>query len=208
MPKGLTGNTVLHYHVLLRKALEEAKLRGLIRNNPTDRIPRPKKEPSVSDCYSPEECRKLLNALHDDPLGTAHYVGRSCMDCGAARFWGCDGVLLIMSEPAITISHSVTVGRSQWPAAAASRQDKVKRKSSFRTSAAYATGCSYCSENAAIQRYGTQPPPHEDYICVNGNGAVDYTRTILSEQFQNDSRKEQLAAGFDFMICGTAVPIC
>ena len=41
--KGLTGNTVLHYHVLLRKALEEAKLRGLIMKNPTDRIPRPKK---------------------------------------------------------------------------------------------------------------------------------------------------------------------
>ena len=41
--KGLTGNTVLHYHVLLRKALEEAKLRGVIMENPTDRIPRPKK---------------------------------------------------------------------------------------------------------------------------------------------------------------------
>ena len=66
--KGLTRNTVLHYHVLLRKALEEAKLRGLIMENPTDRIPRPKKEPSVSDCYSPEECRNLLNAIQGDPL--------------------------------------------------------------------------------------------------------------------------------------------
>ena len=58
----------MHYHVLLRKALEEAKLRGLIMENPTDRIPRPKKEPSVSDCYSPKECRKLLNAIQEDPL--------------------------------------------------------------------------------------------------------------------------------------------
>lgn len=66
--KDLTGNTVLHYHVLLRKALKEASMRGFIQNDPTDFIPRPKKEQSAADCYSPEECRKLLNALHDDPL--------------------------------------------------------------------------------------------------------------------------------------------
>ena len=66
--KGLTGNTVLHYHVLLRRALKEASMRGLIQNDPTDVIPRPKKGQSVADCYSPEECRKLLDALHGDPL--------------------------------------------------------------------------------------------------------------------------------------------
>ena len=86
--KGLTGNTVLHYHVLLRKALEEAKLRGLIMKNPTDRIPRPKKEPSVSDCYSPEECRKLLYRL----------LLPSYMDCGAVKFWDCVGGRLTLSN--------------------------------------------------------------------------------------------------------------
>ena len=96
--KGLTGNTVLHYHVLLRKALKEASMRGFIQNDPTDFIPRPKKEQSAADCYSPEECRKLLNALHDDPLELP-LRWPFCMDCGAAKFWGCDGVLLIMSEP-------------------------------------------------------------------------------------------------------------
>lgn len=96
--KGLTGNTVLHYHVLLRKALKEASMRGFVQNDPTDFIPRPKKEQSAADCYSLEECRNYsmrFMMIHlNFPLRWPF-----CMDCGAAKFWGCDGVLLIMSKP-------------------------------------------------------------------------------------------------------------
>ena len=89
-------------------------MRGFIQNDPTDFIPRPKKEQSAADCYSPEECRKLLNALDRSSAASDVYKRQMrfmmihlnfplrwpfCMDCGAAKFWGCDGVLLIMSEP-------------------------------------------------------------------------------------------------------------
>ena len=50
--KGLSGNTVLHYHTLLRKALEEAHLRELIPSNPADNIPRPRKGQFVANCYA------------------------------------------------------------------------------------------------------------------------------------------------------------
>lgn len=64
--KGLTGNTVLHYHALLRKALKEAKARGLIPSDPTDFIPRPKKSSSFQIVIlrrSAENCSMLFTAI-------------------------------------------------------------------------------------------------------------------------------------------------
>lgn len=42
--KKLTGNTVLHYHNVIRKALQSALKLDLILSNPADKIERPKKE--------------------------------------------------------------------------------------------------------------------------------------------------------------------
>ena len=41
--KGLTGNTVLHYHANIRKALDSAMKLDVIPSNPADKIERPKK---------------------------------------------------------------------------------------------------------------------------------------------------------------------
>ena len=41
---GLGGNTVLHYHASIRKALEDAMKLDVIPSNPADKIQRPKKE--------------------------------------------------------------------------------------------------------------------------------------------------------------------
>lgn len=161
--KGLTGNTVLHYHVLLRKALKEASMRGFIQNDPTDFIPRPKKEQSAADCYSPEECRKLLNALHDDPLELpitlAVLYGLRRSEVLGPR-WGA----IDYERATITISHSVTStavnGKRQLIA-----KDKLKRKSSFRTLPLMPQVAAML-QNAAIQRYGTQPPPKETEITA------------------------------------------
>ena len=186
--KGLTRNTVLHYHVLLRKALEEAKLRGLIMENPTDRIPRPKKEPSVSDCYSPEECRNLLNAIQGDPLelpiAFAVLYGLRRSEILGLR-WGAFN----FEQRCFTISHTVTVvsihGHRQIIAA-----DRVKRKSSFRTLPLMPYIAKLLREHAA-QRYDSQSPPHEDYICVNENGKLIMPDT-LSEQFQRIIKENHL----------------
>lgn len=186
--KDLTGNTVLHYHVLLRKALKEASMRGFIQNDPTDFIPRPKKEQSAADCYSPEECRKLLNALHDDPLELpitlAVLYGLRRSEVLGLR-WGA----IDYERATITISHSVTStavnGKRQLIA-----KDKLKRKSSFRTLPLMPQVVAML-QNAAIQRYGTQPPPNEEYICVNGTGQL-FTPDYLSEHFKTILAKNNL----------------
>lgn len=45
-------------------------------------------------------------------------------------------------------------------------------------------------QERAAQRYGSQPPPHEDYICicVNEDGKLIMPDT-LSEQFQRDQEE-------------------
>ena len=124
-----TIETVLELSLI--HILKEASIRGLIQNDPTDFIPRPKKEQSVADCYSPEECRKLLDALHGDPLELpitlAVLYGLRRSEVLGLRWSAID-----FERATITISHSVTStainGKRQMIA-----KDKLKRKSSFRT---------------------------------------------------------------------------
>lgn len=66
--KGLSGTTVLHHHVLIRKALEDAWRKELVSSNPADKVERPKGEQYVADCYSVEECNRLLEAIKGEPL--------------------------------------------------------------------------------------------------------------------------------------------
>ena len=110
---------------LLRKALEEAKLRRLIADNPTDHIPRPQKEPTVSDCYSPEECRKLLGVLRDDPMELpitiAVLYGLRRSEVLGLRWGAVD-----FERGSITICHSVTVASIDGHRQRITR-DKVKR---------------------------------------------------------------------------------
>lgn len=163
-------------------------MRGFIQNDPTDFIPRPKKEQSAADCYSPEECRKLLNALHDDPLELpitlAVLYGLRRSEVLGLR-WGA----IDYERATITISHSVTStavnGKRQLIA-----KDKLKRKSSFRTLPLMPQVAAML-QNAAIQRYGTQPPPNEEYICVNGTGQL-FTPDYLSEHFKTILAKNNL----------------
>lgn len=46
-------------------------------------------------------------------------------------------------------------------------------------------------QKAAIQRYGIQPPPNGDYICVNGVGQL-LTPDYLSEHFKTILAKNNL----------------
>ncbi len=132
--KGLTGNTVLHYHVLL---ITIAVLYGLRRS---------------------------------EVLG---------LRWGAVDF----------ERGSITISHSVTMasinGHRQRIA-----QDKVKRKSSFRTLPLMPWAEALLRETA-IQRYGTQEPPAEDYVCLYENGGP-LMPDDLSLGFQKILAKNQL----------------
>ena len=66
--KGLGGNSILHYHANIRKALDSAMKLDIIPSNPADKIERPKKEQFIGDCYNLEELQTLFEKSKDDPL--------------------------------------------------------------------------------------------------------------------------------------------
>ena len=66
--KGLSPNTVLHYHANIRKALDIAMKLEIIPNNPADRIERPKKSQFIGDFYSIDELEKLFSDCRNDPI--------------------------------------------------------------------------------------------------------------------------------------------
>ena len=59
--KGLSTNTVLHYHANIRKALSMAVKLDIISSNPADKIERPKKEQYIGTFYSQTELNTLLD---------------------------------------------------------------------------------------------------------------------------------------------------
>ena len=72
--KKLTGNTVLHYHNVIRKSLQTALKLDLILSNPADKIERPKKEQYIGTFYSQAELNTLFSLIKDDPLKIVIYL--------------------------------------------------------------------------------------------------------------------------------------
>lgn len=66
--EGVTANTVIHYHAVLRTGFKQAIKDELIESNPFDKIERPKKNKFQGEHYSEEELLALLNMTKDDPI--------------------------------------------------------------------------------------------------------------------------------------------
>ncbi len=65
---GVTANTVIHYHAIMRRAFSQAFKDGLIDTNPFDRVDRPKKNKFHGENYSEDELKALLELTRSDPI--------------------------------------------------------------------------------------------------------------------------------------------
>lgn len=61
--RGVSANTVIHYHANIRKALQYAVKTKLIVANPADLVERPKKNNYVASFYRAEELNQLLSVI-------------------------------------------------------------------------------------------------------------------------------------------------
>ncbi|GAB1476581.1 site-specific integrase [Bacillota bacterium] len=129
--EGYTPNTVIHYHAILRKALQNAVKKDFIKSNPADKVDRPKKNVYKAQFYSAEEMMGLFDAVDGDPLEVcvklAAYYGLR-----RSEVLGLKWDAINLEQKTISIKHKVieeTVdGRS-----VAVGEDVLKTKSSFRT---------------------------------------------------------------------------
>ena len=64
--KGLSGNTVLHFHILIRECLQYAFRNDLVDVNVADKVTRPKTDGYKASFYSIEEIEKLFDCIKEN----------------------------------------------------------------------------------------------------------------------------------------------
>jgi integrase len=65
---GLAARTVRHVHVVTHRALGQAKVWGLLRDNPAELVKPPKAPEHELPILQPDQARELLDRLRDGPL--------------------------------------------------------------------------------------------------------------------------------------------
>lgn len=63
--KGLSGNTVLHFHILIRECLQYAFKNDFVNVNVADKVTRPKTEGYKASFYSKKEIEKLFEVIQE-----------------------------------------------------------------------------------------------------------------------------------------------
>ena len=129
--KELTGNTVLHYHNVIRKALQTALKLDLILSNPADRVERPKKEQFIGGFYSQSELNTLFELIRNDPLKIVIYL-TSFYGLRRSEVLGLKWDAFDFENRTITIRHKAIETRKDNKRVLLLK-DKTKNQSSYRT---------------------------------------------------------------------------
>ena len=126
-----TTNTVIHYHAIIRKALQTAVKKDILPKNPADKVERPKKNVFRGSFYSEEEMMTLFDAVSGDPLELcvkiAAYYGLRRSEVLGLRWSAID-----LEHKTISISHKVIEAEVDGKFVPVG-EDVLKTKSSFRT---------------------------------------------------------------------------
>lgn len=131
LDRGLTANTVIHYHANIRKCLQYAFQIGMIRSNPADRVERPRKEKFKSEVYKAEELEQLFTAIQGDPAEfgviMAAFYGLRRSEIVGLKWDAID-----FENKTISIQHTVVSTKVDGVVTDIAR-DRTKTKSSCRT---------------------------------------------------------------------------
>ena len=126
-----TTNTVIHYHAIIRKALQNAVRKDILPRNPADQVDRPKKNVYHGTFYNEEEMLELFDAVASDPLEVcvkiAAYYGLRRSEVLGLRWHAID-----LEHKTISISHKVIEAEVDGKFVPVG-EDVLKTKSSFRT---------------------------------------------------------------------------
>lgn len=176
---------MIHYHAVVRKALQYAVKNGLVNENVADRVDRPKKGKYLAAFYSKEELAALFDATKDDPISVVIQL-QPTMVCRAARCWDIRWSAIDFEKGTLSINHKVTEGIVDGKVRLYT-EDKLKTKSSFRTLPLIPPVQVLLEEQRARQQkyqklfkksYCTD---YLDYVCTDEMGKLfrpNYTPTI------------------------------
>ena len=128
---GLSSNTVIHYHAIIRKALDYAFKMNIIQSNVADKVQRPKIEQFIGKFYSESELNTLFEKSKGDPLEliiflTAFYGLRRSEIAGLK--WNA----IDFDNNTITIKHTIVQVSIKGQREILGK-DRTKNKTSYRT---------------------------------------------------------------------------
>ena len=110
--KGLSANTVLHYHANIRKALSTAVKLDVILSNPADKIDRPKKAQFIGSFYTLDELNLLFEKSKNDPLEIVILI-TSFYGLRRSEVLGLKWSSIDWEKSIITIKHKVVQRREE-----------------------------------------------------------------------------------------------
>ena len=126
-----TTNTVIHYHAVIRKALQSAVKKDIIAKNPADKVDLPKKNSYRGTFYSEAEMVELFRVTADDPLELcikiAAYYGFRRSEVLGLKWSAVD-----FERKTLSVSHKVIEIEVDGKFTSVG-EDVLKTKSSFRT---------------------------------------------------------------------------
>lgn len=185
--KGLSSNTVLHYHANIRKALDIAMKLEIIPSNPADRIERPKKSQFIGDFYNIDELEKLFSACRNDPIKIVVLIA-SFYGLRRSEVLGLKWSSIDFEKNIITIKHKV-IQRNAKKNRSMVLKDKTKNKASYRSlpllptiATALKKHKNQINKNKLICG-NTYHKEFEDYICVDFKGKL-FRPEYITDHFQ------------------------
>ena len=173
---GCNANTVIHYHAIVRKALQYAVKNELIPKNPADMVDRPKVGKYVAEYYNEDELAVLFEATQNDSMAVviqlAAYYGLRRSEVLGIRWSAID-----FQRGTISINHKVTEGKAEGQKVIYT-EDKLKTKSSFRTLPLIPEVRALLQETKERQEYHRRlfkksyDNTYADYVCVDEMGKL------------------------------------
>ncbi|WP_342415504.1 tyrosine-type recombinase/integrase [Paenibacillus sp. FSL R10-2782] len=129
--RGVSPNTVIHYHANIRKALQYAMKTKLIVANPADLVERPKKNNYVASFYNAHELNQLLAVIQGEKIELAIILA-SFYGLRRSEVVGLKWSAIDLTNRTITIKHTVTSGTLNGKFIEIAK-DRTKNKASRRT---------------------------------------------------------------------------
>ena len=131
LAQGLSGNTVIHHHALIRKSLDYAYKMNIIDSNPADKVQRPKKEQYIGSFYNESELNTLFEKSKGDPMELIILVA-AFYGLRRSEVLGLKWNAFDFENKTITIKHTVVIVKLDGKREVIGK-DRTKNKSSYRS---------------------------------------------------------------------------
>jgi len=180
--EGKSVQTCEHYHVNIRKSLQNALKAGLIEFNPADRIDRPRSPKHTAQFYTKAQLDKLFAVLKDDRFGyiykiTAFYGLRRSEMCGL--LWK----NIDFENNVVVLNHTVVQTRLNGKSIII-KKDRMKNQSSLRSLPLLPEVKELLLEQQAKQNHNKEmygnsyETKYADYLCVDDLGYLMNPDTV------------------------------